>query len=78
MLILQNGPKPSFESMSFNAFLANDSLKDSNQNSDVNFYSDISSLETSYLSPSKTDQMIKTSRISLKNHFLFIVRTLKV
>ena len=46
-------PEPSFETMCFNPFLANDSLNDSNQTSDVNFYNDISSLETSYLSPSK-------------------------
>ena len=47
-------PEPSFETMCFNPFLlANNSLNDFNQNPDVNFYNDISSLETSYLSPSK-------------------------
>ena len=61
-------PEPSFESMCFNPFLANDSLNDSNQNPDVNFYNDISSLGTSY-----KPKLIKTSRISLKNHFLFFI-----
>ena len=46
-------PEPSFESMCFNPFLANDSVNASNQNPDVNFYNDFSSLETSYLSPSE-------------------------
>ena len=45
-------PEPSFESMSFNPFLANDSLNDFNQNPDVNF----SSLETIYLPPSEIDK----------------------
>ena len=40
-------PEPSFESMGFNPFLANDSVNNSNQNPDVNFHN-ISSLETSY------------------------------
>ena len=46
-------PEPSFESMCFNPFLAKDSVNASNQNPDVNFYNDFSSLETSYLSPSE-------------------------
>ena len=49
-------PEPSFESMCFNLFLSNDSINDSNQNPDVNFHNDISSLETSYLSPSELDK----------------------
>ena len=49
-------PEPSFASMCFNLFLSNDSVKDSNQNADVNFHNDISSLETSYLSPSELDK----------------------
>ena len=40
----------------FNPFLANDSLNDSNQNPDVNFHHNISSLESNYLSPSKIDK----------------------
>ena len=44
-------PEPSFESLCFNPFLVKDSLNDTNQDPDVNFYNDISSVETSYLSP---------------------------
>ena len=46
-------PEPSFETMCFNPFLANDSLNDSNQNPDVNFNNNISPLESNYLSPSE-------------------------
>ena len=46
--------------MCFNPFLANDSLNDSNQIPDVNFCNDISSLETSYLSPSVIDKNLQT------------------
>ena len=49
-------PEPSFETMCFNRFLANDSLNYSNQNLDVNFYNNISSLESTYLSPSEIDK----------------------
>ena len=49
-------PEPSFESTFFNPFLANDSVNDSNQNLDVNFYNDISSLGTSCLSPSEINK----------------------
>ena len=49
-------PELSFEFLCFNPFLANDSGSNSNQNSDVSFYNDISSLETSYLSPSEIDK----------------------
>ena len=43
-------PELSFESICFNPFLANDIVNNSNQNSDVNFNNDTSSLETSFLS----------------------------
>ena len=49
-------PEPSFETLCFNPFFANDSLNDSNQNPDVNFYNNISSLESHYLSPSEIDK----------------------
>ena len=49
-------PESSFESMCFNPFLLNDSLNGSNKNPDVNFYNDISSLETSYLSTSEINK----------------------
>ena len=52
-------PEPSFETMCFNLFLANDSLNDSNQNPDVNFYNNISSLESNYLSPSEIHKNFK-------------------
>ena len=48
--------EPSFESMCFSPFLTNDSLNHSNQNPDVNFYNDISSLEIYYLLPSQIDK----------------------
>ena len=48
-------PEPSFETMCFNLFLANDSLNDCNQNPDVNF-NNISSLESNYLSSSEIDK----------------------
>ena len=51
-------PEPSFETMCFNPFLASDSLNDSNQNPD-NFYNEISSLESNYLSPSEIDKNFK-------------------
>ena len=60
-------PEPEFETMCFNLFLANDALNDSNQSPDVNFYNDISSLESNYYHQAK---LIKTSTIFLKNHFL--------
>ena len=49
-------PEPSFETMCFNPFLANNSLNDSNQNPDVNVNNDISFLESNYLSPSEIDK----------------------
>ena len=49
-------PEPSFETLCFNPFFANDSLSDSNLNPDVNFYNNISSLESHYLSPSEIDK----------------------
>ena len=49
-------PESSFEFMPLNSFLANDSVNYSNQNLDVNYYNDISSLGTSYLSPSEIDK----------------------
>ena len=52
-------PKPSFETMCFNPFLTNDSLNDSNQNPDANFYNNISSLKSNYLSPSEIDKKIQ-------------------
>ena len=52
-------PEPSFETMCFNPFLANDSLNDYNQNPDVNFYNNITSLESNYLSPSEIDKNFK-------------------
>ena len=60
-------PEPQFETMCFNLFLANDALNDSNQSPDVNFYNDISSLESNYYHQAK---LIKTSTNFLKNHFL--------
>ena len=52
-------PEPSFATMCFNPFLANDSLNVSNQDSDVNFYNNISSLESNYLSPREIDENFK-------------------
>ena len=49
-------PESSFETMCFNPFLANDSLNDSNQNPGVNFYNNISSLDSNYLSSSEIDE----------------------
>ena len=40
--------EPTFESLCCNVFLAKDYLNDSNQDPDVNFYNDISSIETSF------------------------------
>ena len=51
--------KSSFETMNFNPFLANNSLNDSNQNPNVNFCKDISSLESTYLSPSEIDKNLQ-------------------
>ena len=47
--------EPTFKFMFFNQFLAKVCLNYSNQDLDVNFNNDISSLEISYLSPWKTD-----------------------
>ena len=49
-------PESFFEFMLLNTFLANDSVNYSNQNLDVNYYNDTSSLGTSYLSPSEIDK----------------------
>ena len=48
--------EPSFESMSLNPFLTDDSLNDFNQNPDVIFYNDVSSFKTNYLPPSDIDE----------------------
>ena len=51
--------EPKFESLSFNNFFAKDYLNDSNQDSDVNFYNNISSIETSYLLPCEANNKLK-------------------
>ena len=53
-------PEPSFESLCFNLFLVKDSLNDTNQDPDINFYNDISSVETSYLSPCEANNKLKS------------------
>ena len=53
-------PEPSFESLCFNPFLVKNSLNDTNQDTDVNFYNDISSVETNYLSPCETNNKLKS------------------
>ena len=53
-------PEPSFESLYFNPFLVKDSLNYTNQDPDVNFYNDISSVEISYLSPSEANNKLKS------------------
>ena len=49
-------PEPSFESLCFNPFLIKDSLNDSSQDPDINFYNDISSIETTYLKPNEVNK----------------------
>ena len=51
-------PEPSFESVCFSPFLANDSLNDPIQNHDVNFYG-IFSPKTNNLSPCEIDKNFK-------------------
>ena len=63
----RNAPRPSFESLCFNPFLVKDSLNDTNQDPDVNFYNDISSVETSYLSPCKANNKLKS--FTFRNFF---------
>ena len=53
-------PEPSFQSLCFNPFPVKDSLNDTNQDPDVNFYNDISSVETSYLSPCEANNKLKS------------------
>ena len=53
-------PEPSFESLCFNPFLVKGSLNDTNQDPDVNFYNDISSVETNYLSPCEANNKLKS------------------
>ena len=53
-------PERSFESLCFNPFLVKDYLNDTNQHPDVNFYNDISSVETSYLSPCEANNKLKS------------------
>ena len=53
---------PTYESLYFNPFLAKDYLNDSSQDPDVNFYNDISSIETSYLLPCEANSKLKQSQ----------------
>ena len=48
-----------FESLSFNPFFAKDYLNDSNQDPDVNFFNNISSVETGYLLPCEANNKLK-------------------
>ena len=59
--------EPSFETIRFNPFLANDFLNDSNQNPDVTFIMIFLFLKLATYHQAK---LIKTSGISLKNNFL--------
>ena len=63
-------PESSFESTCFNLILANDSANNSNQNSEVNFDNDTVFLLLK-LAAHHQARLTKTSKISLKNHFLF-------
>ena len=42
-----------FESMSYNSFTVNDNFFNSESDPDINFYSDISPLDTKYFHPNK-------------------------
>ena len=65
--------QPTFESLSFNPFLAKDYLNDSNQDHDINFYNDIFSIETSYLlSFEATNKLKHFSSETLSIHHLNI------
>ena len=45
-------PNTTFESLNFNRFVANDSLSDNGQDTDVNFFSDnVAPLDTDHISP---------------------------
>ena len=65
-------PDSSFESMCFNLIPGNDSANNSNQNSEVNFDNDTVFL---FLKQATYHQarLTKTSRISVKNYFLFYI-----
>ena len=42
-----------FESMSYNSFTVNDNFFNSESDPDINFYSDISPLDTKYFNPNE-------------------------
>ena len=46
-------PDANFESMSFNPFMVNDNIINSESDPYINFYSDISPLDTKYFNPSE-------------------------
>ena len=48
-----------FKSLSFNPFFAKEYLNNSNQDPDVNFYNNISSIETSYILPCEANGKLK-------------------
>ena len=46
-------PDANFESMSYNLFTVNDNFLNSESDLEINFYSDISPLDTKYFNPNK-------------------------
>ena len=46
-------PDANFESMSYNPFTVNDNFFNSENDPDINFYSDISPLDTKYFNPNE-------------------------
>ena len=46
-------PDANFESMSYNPLTMNDNFLNSESNPDINFYGDISPLDTKYLNPNE-------------------------
>ena len=46
-------PDANFESMSYNPFTVSDNSSDSKSDPDINFYGDISPLDTKYFNPNK-------------------------
>ena len=46
-------PDANFESMSYNPFTVNDNFLNSESDPDINFYSDISHLDTKYFNSNK-------------------------
>ena len=63
-------PNTTFESLNFNRFVANDSLSDNSQDTDVNFFPDnVAPLDTDHILP---DDFSRNFKVFTENSFSFL------